>query len=1326
MPPRISSIRVLALVGIIAVGGCTRDLDTLGPAQFPTDAGVFAEGLASGVRFEAFSGAKPDAISDDPSNAHSGAVGLKLTVPAPGDPSGSYAGGAFIANVPRDLSGYNALTFWAKASVPASLDVAGLGNDNTGTSKYTAQQTAIALTTGWKKYTIPIPLAAKLTKEGGLFFFAEGPENGAGYNIWLDDIQFETVTTIQNPRPVIAPATVADEVGASLRVGGTSVTFAVEGVDQTLVAAPAYFTFVSSDAAVATVAPDGLITLVGSGSASITAQLGTTPATGAVTLLSVAPPAVAAPVPTDSAVNVISLYSNAYTNNTVDTWSAGFDQADVADVQIAGDDAKKYTNLVFAGIEFISQQVDATAMTGFHVDLFVQNAGQFKIKLVDFGANGAFGGGDDSEHEVTLTTSSSPAITSGSWSSLDIPFSSFPGLTSRAHLAQIIISGSSSTAYLDNVYFFKGSTPPPPTGPTVAAPTPTVASGSVISLYSNAYTNVTVDTWSAVWDNADVADVLVAGNDTKNYTNLVFAGIEFTSAPVDASTMTAFHMDIWTPDPTAAPAVFRVKLVDFGAGGVFGGGDDVEHELTFDATTSPALATGNWVGIDVPLSAFTGLVTRAHVAQIVISGTLGTLYVDNVYFYAGGSPPTSPPTPAPTPTKPAGNVISLYSNAYTNVTVDTWSAVWDVADVADVLVVGNDVKEYTNVVFAGIEFTSAPVDASTMTGFHMDIWTPDPTTTGAAFKVKLVDFGADGGFGGGDDVEQELMFTNASTPPLATGSWVGIDVPLSAFPGLVTKAHLAQMVISGTLSTFYIDNVYFYNSGGAPTLSSIAITPTPVNLAPAGTQQLTVTGTYSDASTANLTSGSTFVSSATGVATVSGSGLVTAVAVGTATITATHTASGLTAPVTVNVATGSGGGLVFFGGYDPGVSFIDFGGATNSVSIDAGTTNNGRSSFKAIITGSGGYSGGAFASAPPRDLSSFNALTFWAKGSTSNASLKVGIGNNGTGNLLNAEAIGIALTTTFTKYIIPLPDPSKFVGYDGLFHFADGPNNYTVWFNDIQYENLPVGQVGPPTAALAAWPSLTVAVGTPAQMNPAPNTVNWTVPALPNGGKLTDVAWRWFTLTSSNPGVATVSADGVVTGVSGGTANITATMNGIAVPGNAPITVTAPLGVPTNIAPTPTVNPANVISLFSSAYTNQGVDTWQTGWSTCCNTLVDPYVISGHDVKQYSLFNFVGVEFGLATPANTVNATTMTHFHVDVWSPNPSSNLEIQLVNDPGGPAQAIARYQAGAFASGTWVSLDIPLSSFVGLTAKDVLRQLLFVAAGPTVLYIDNVYFHN
>ncbi|MCC6430931.1 MAG: Ig-like domain-containing protein [Gemmatimonadaceae bacterium] len=554
--------------------------------------------------------------------------------------------------------------------------------------------------------------------------------------------------------------------------------------------------------------------------------------------------------------------------------------------------------------------------------------------------------------------------------------------------------------------------------------------------------------------------------------------------------------------------------------------------------------------------------------------------------------------------------------------------------------------------------------------------------------------------------------TSAST--VATVTSAGVVTAVSAGSATITAS------VSGKSATAAITV-----SAPAPTLSSIAVTPGSVNLAPAATQQLTVTGTYSDATTAALASGVTFGSATAAVATVSASGLITAVGVGTSIITATHTASTRTATATVTVAAIAGGALVFLDDYNSGVSFADFGGAANAVTVDATTLNNGRKTLKAVITATGGYSGGALVAAAPRNLSAYNALTFWAKASVAKSSLKVGVGNNAANTFFNAESIGIPLTTTFTKFIIPLPNPAKFVGVDGLFHFADGPNNYTVWFSDIQYETLPLSQVAAPTAATAAWPSLTVALGSPAQISPAPNTVRFTTPTLPNGGILSDVAWRWYTFTSSNPAVATVSADGLVTGVSAGTTNISATMNGLTVTGSAPITVTVPLAVPTTIAPAPTRPSANVISLFTTAYTNRGVDTWRTSWSFGGNELTDPFVVAGRNIKKYSLFNFAGIEFGISAPANIVDATTMTHFHVDVWSPNPSANLEIQLVNDPAGTA-LVGKYQAGLLATGSWVSLDIPLASFTGLSGKNELQQLLFVAAGPSVLYIDNVYFHN
>lgn len=810
MRPIRPSARLAAAAGAILVAACGRDLNTLEPATFPTQGEIFTDAFAAGVGFQGFSGSKTDALSSDVSSHRVGTTALKVLVPNPGDPAGGYSGGAFVADVPRDLSGYNALTFWAKASISAKLDVAGIGNDNTGTSKFTAQRSAIPLTPVWTKYTIPLPDASKLAKEKGMFYFAEGPENGVGYTIWFDDIKFETVSSIQTPRPVIPTLTSTEEVGATKTITGTTVTYSIDGVDQTFDVAPNYFTFVSSNPSVAAVSATGTITVVGAGTAKITAKLGNTAAAGTVTLNTVAAPTAAAPTPTRAAADVISLFSNAYTNVPVDTWSASFDQADVADVTIAGNAAKRYSNLGFAGVEFISRQINATTATILHLDVFTYDAGSFRVKLVDFGANGAFGGGDDSEFEVPLSGTSTPKLTAGAWSSLDIPLSAFTGLQSKAHLAQLIFSASSPTLYLDNVYFYKAPAPPPPPGPTTAAPAPTATAANVISLFSNAYTNRVVDTWSADWDNADVSDLKVAGDDVKKYSNLAFAGIEFTSQQIDASTMTTFHMDLWTPDSTKAPAIFKIKLVDFGADGAFGGGNDVEHEITINRANTPAFVSGSWISLDIPLTTFAGLTTKAHLAQLIISGDLPTVFIDNVYFYKPGGAATAPTTAAPTPTFTAANVISLFSNAYTNQQVDTWSADWDSADLTDLKVAGDDVKKYSNLVFAGIEFTTKPVDATTMTAFHVDLWTPDAITPTTAFRIKLVDFGADGKFAGGDDVEHEITLSATSTPSLASGSWLSLEIPLSRFAGLTTKGHLAQLIISGDLKTVFVDNVLLH------------------------------------------------------------------------------------------------------------------------------------------------------------------------------------------------------------------------------------------------------------------------------------------------------------------------------------------------------------------------------------------------------------------------------------------------------------------------------------------------------------------------------------
>jgi hypothetical protein len=175
-------------------------------------------------------------------------------------------------------------------------------------------------------------------------------------------------------------------------------------------------------------------------------------------------------------------------------------------------------------------------------------------------------------------------------------------------------------------------------------------------VYSNSYANVPVDTWSASWDQANVADIQIGGNSTKKYTNLVFSGIEFTSTTVNASAMTNYHMDIWTPDATT----FKIKLVDFGANGSYGGGDDTESaELTY----TPSLS--GWLSYDIPMSSFTGLAARAHLAQMILVASNSTVYVDNVYFWKGTatSPSISITQPTCSVTTGTVNVVSPVSGS---------------------------------------------------------------------------------------------------------------------------------------------------------------------------------------------------------------------------------------------------------------------------------------------------------------------------------------------------------------------------------------------------------------------------------------------------------------------------------------------------------------------------------------------------------------------------------------------------------------------------------------------------------------------------------------
>jgi len=756
---------------------------------------VFIDRLDAGLFYQPFNYTSAEAIEVDKNEKYKGTSSLKITVPNTGNPQESYAGGAITSKSQRNLSEYNAITFWGKASQISSIGAIGYGNDNTGNSLYSGWLFDLNLTTVWQKYTIPIPDPDKLSSENGLFFYGAGADsNGNGYNIWFDEIKFENLNTISILSSKMSSQINSALIGDTIDVGDVSIKFDVNGVETEIKALPGYITFNADNNSVVNIS-NSVITVIGSGTTTITAKLGGIDVEGFVTVNvgTFSGPANSAPSPTVPSDSVISLFSNAYNNHPGIVWNTywQYSTASVIDVLLNGDATKLYTDLNFVGIEFVNTTIDASDMTYFHMDIWTPDStafGQtFKVQLVDFGPNGTFDGGDDTSHELTFTSSTSPALATQQWISIDVPLSDFIGLTTKEHLAWLVLSGDIPTVYVDNVYFYDSGSNGSQNGPTVAAPTPTVSASNVISLFSNVYTNHSAINWNTFWQfsTAVLTDVLINGDDAKLYTDLNFVGIEFITPTIDASNMTHFHMDIWTPDTTSAPAEFNVTLVDFGADGAYGGGDDASHELTFTESTTPALASKQWVSMDIPLSDFIGLISKGHMAQLILEGDIPTVYVDNVYFY---EMPSEPSVAAPTPTYASGDVISVFSDSYTNIPGTDLNPNWGQATVVtQPQIQGNNTLLYTGLNYQGIQLGSNQnLTAAAMVNLHLDFWTANST----ALNVYLISPGP---------VETAFTLT------VPTTGWSSVDIPLTAFAP-VDLTDVIQLKFDGD-GDIYLDNI---------------------------------------------------------------------------------------------------------------------------------------------------------------------------------------------------------------------------------------------------------------------------------------------------------------------------------------------------------------------------------------------------------------------------------------------------------------------------------------------------------------------------------------
>jgi hypothetical protein len=179
------------------------------------------------------------------------------------------------------------------------------------------------------------------------------------------------------------------------------------------------------------------------------------------------------------------------------------------------------------------------------------------------------------------------------------------------------------------------------------------------------------------------------------------------------------------------------------------------------------------------------------------------VYFDNIKFTATKlAEAITPPDPiapplvhAPTPpSRNAGDVVSIYSGKYTDLTGTKIGKNWGEATIASDILVENDLtKQLLQFNYQGIVLAN-PIDLIGFEKLHIDFYKTDQ----AQIKLSIIHVG-------GGDITKLLSISNSG--------WNSFDIPLSDFAGLnLSKVHQLKLEGAPTQgsTTVFFDNLYFY------------------------------------------------------------------------------------------------------------------------------------------------------------------------------------------------------------------------------------------------------------------------------------------------------------------------------------------------------------------------------------------------------------------------------------------------------------------------------------------------------------------------------------
>lgn len=160
--------------------------------------------------------------------------------------------------------------------------------------------------------------------------------------------------------------------------------------------------------------------------------------------------------------------------------------------------------------------------------------------------------------------------------------------------------------------------------------------------------------------------------------------------------------------------------------------------------------------------------------------------------------------------------------------------------------------------------------------------------------------------------------------------------------------------------------------------------------------------------------------------------------------------------------------------------------------------------------------------------------------------------------------------------------------------------------------------------------------------------------------------------------------------------------------------ITKPAAAPST---PPNRNAADVISIFSDAYTDVSGSDFNPGWGQAgfgtANTSYDPG--AGNVILAYPNFNYQGVSFG-----STQDISGMEKLHVDIWV-NGTFSPNVFVISSGTEIAHTITNTTGGS-----WISADIDVTGITGDLTSAIQFKFDGGNGSSDAIYVDNLYFYK